>query len=99
MIEHKISIKNDGWIPLISKYDGWCIECKNKIFEGSKILWKKDFGAKHESCPLRSITKVSKLYTQQDQVDYDNIEVIREKLPSDDFEKKKQEREFEKFDD
>ena len=47
-----------------SKFAGTCTECKNKMPEGTKILWRKGAGAKHVECPAAPATApVKKLAT------------------------------------
>ena len=46
----KIDLSNDDWKLITIKYSNKCCVCQEEIKQGSKELWKKGEGVKHQSC-------------------------------------------------
>ena len=46
----KIDLSSDDWKLITIKYSNKCCICQEEIKQGSKELWKKGEGVKHQSC-------------------------------------------------
>jgi len=42
------------WFSMSSKFAGICVSCNGVIDKGDSILWNKEKGAKHDTCPALS---------------------------------------------
>ena len=38
------------WMPIISKYNGWCKTCRSAYSIGERVLWKRGVGCIHDDC-------------------------------------------------